>query len=89
MPKRTRRQHSSEQKAALLKSHHLEKVPVSDLCDEQKFQPSLFYTWQRQLFEHAAEKRLMSWSSWPAPSPSRLPRPPSASCSGSWAGARN
>ncbi|AUX38848.1 uncharacterized protein SOCE26_002280 [Sorangium cellulosum] len=53
MPKRTRRHHSSE-KAALLKRHHLEKVPVSDLCDEQKFLPSLFYTWQRQLFEHAA-----------------------------------
>jgi transposase len=54
MPKRTRRNHSSEQKAALLKRHHVEKVPVSDLCNEQKLQPSLFYTWQRQLFENAA-----------------------------------
>jgi transposase-like protein len=54
VPKRTRRHHSSEQKAALLKRHHLEKVPVSDLCDQHKLQPSLFYTWQRQLFEHAA-----------------------------------
>src|SRR5262250_2013946 len=53
MSKRSRRNHSSEQKAALLKRHHLEKVPVSDLCDEHKLQPSVFYTWQRQLFENA------------------------------------
>jgi transposase-like protein len=54
MPKRTRRRHSSEQKAALLKRHHLEKVPVSELCNENKLQPSLFYDWQRQLFANAA-----------------------------------
>ncbi len=50
MSKRTRRNHSSEQKAAVLKRHHLEKVPVSDLCDENKLQPSVFYGWQRQFF---------------------------------------
>ena len=54
MSKRTRRRHSSEQKAALLKRHHLDKVPVSDLCNENKLQPSLFYDWQRQLFANAA-----------------------------------
>src|SRR5689334_24864705 len=52
--KRTRRNHTVEQKAALLKRHHLEKTPTSDLCDEEKLQPSLFYTWQRLLFENAA-----------------------------------
>ena len=54
MSKRTRRNHSSEQKAALLKRHHVEKVAVSDLCDENKLQPSVFYGWQRQLFANAA-----------------------------------
>jgi len=54
MSKRTRRNHSSQQKAALLKRHHLEKVPVSTVCDENKLQPSVFYHWQRQLFENAA-----------------------------------
>ncbi len=53
MTKRTRRRHSSEQKAALLKRHHLDKVPVSDLCNENKLQPSVFYDWQRQLFANA------------------------------------
>src|SRR5262245_29147745 len=53
MSKRTRRRHSSEQKAALLKRHHLDKVPISELCNENKLQPSLFYDWQRQLFANA------------------------------------
>jgi transposase len=54
MSKRTRRKHSSQQKAALLKKHHVEKVPVSDVCDQAEVQASLFYNWQRQLFENAA-----------------------------------
>ena len=47
MSKRNRRKHSSDQKAALLKKHHVEKVPVSDVCDQAEVQPSLFYNWQR------------------------------------------
>lgn len=54
MSKRTRRRYTSEQKVALLKRHHLEKVPISDLCNENKLQPGLFYDWQRQLFANAA-----------------------------------
>jgi transposase-like protein len=53
MSKRTRRKHSGSLKAALLKKHHVEKVPVSDVCDQAQVQPSLFYMWQRQLFENA------------------------------------
>ena len=51
--KRTRRNHSAEQKAAALKRHHVDKQAVSDVCDELKLQPSVFYNWQRQLFENA------------------------------------
>ncbi len=54
MSKRTRRNHTSDQKAALLKKHHLDKVAVSDICNEAELQPSLFYYWQRHLFENAA-----------------------------------
>jgi transposase len=54
MSKRSRRNHTSDQKAAVLKRHHVDKVPVSTVCDELKLQPSLFYNWQRQLFENAA-----------------------------------
>jgi transposase-like protein len=57
MSKRTRRHHTSEQKAAMLKEHLVDKTPISDICDKHKLQPSLFYGWQRQLFENA-EKAL-------------------------------
>jgi transposase-like protein len=50
---RTRRHHSADQKSAALKRHHLEKVPVSGVCEELKLQPSQFYLWQKQLFENA------------------------------------
>lgn len=49
-----RRTFSPEQKAAMLRRHLVDKVAVSDLCDEYKIQPSLFYLWQRQAMEHLA-----------------------------------
>ncbi len=48
MSKDKRRQFSAEKKAEILRRHMVDKVPVSDLCDEHKIQPSLFYTWLRQ-----------------------------------------
>jgi len=52
--KRQRRQFSVDQKVAILRRHLVDKVPVSDLCDEYKLQPSVLYQWQRQLFENLA-----------------------------------
>jgi transposase len=52
--KRLRRQFSTEQKVAILRRHLVDKVPVSDLCDEYKLQPSVLYLWQRHLFENLA-----------------------------------
>jgi len=49
-----RRTFSSEQKAAILRRHLVDKVPVSNLCDEYQIQPSLFYGWQRQLMDNLA-----------------------------------
>jgi len=43
-----------EQKVAIVRRHLIEKVPVSDLCDEHKIQPTQYYNWQKQLFENAA-----------------------------------
>ena len=51
-PKRTRRQFTTEQKAAALRRHMVDKVPVSDLCNELGLQPSVFYHWQRQMLEN-------------------------------------
>lgn len=48
-----RRQHSTAQKAAILRRHFVDKVPVSDVCDEFSLQPSVFYRWREQLFGNA------------------------------------
>ena len=53
MPRKPRRAFTPEQKAALLARHYVEKVPVSQLCEENDLQPSVFYYWQKQLFENA------------------------------------
>lgn len=52
MIKQKRRQFTAEQKAAVLRRHLKDKIPVSDLCDEYKIQPSAFYRWQAQLLEN-------------------------------------
>ena len=48
-----RRRHTAEQKAELLRQHVVEKKPVSEVCNEAEIQPSLFYTWQRELLSGA------------------------------------
>src|SRR5207237_2160893 len=35
-------------------AHLLDKVPVSDLCDELGLQPTVFYRWQKEFFENGA-----------------------------------
>ena len=54
VPRKPRRSFTAEQKAALLRSHYVDKVPISKLCEEADLQPSLFYYWQKQFFENAA-----------------------------------
>ena len=53
--RRKRRRFTAEQKARILRRHHLGKEPVSKICEEEKVQPSLFYLWQRQAFENLAQ----------------------------------
>ena len=42
------------EKLAILKCHLVEKVAISELCDQHGLQPSQIYYWQAQLFEHGA-----------------------------------
>jgi transposase len=51
---RQRRRFSAQEKVAILRRHLLERVPVSDLCDEHHLAPSLFYRWQKEFFENGA-----------------------------------
>ena len=53
--KQRRNRRSAEEKAAILKRHYVDKVPISTLCDELGLQPSVFYHWQRDLFERAPQ----------------------------------
>ncbi|WP_428263216.1 transposase [Haliangium sp.] len=55
MSKKKRRHRSPEEKAVILRRHHLEKVPVSTVCEEEGLQPSVFYHWQRDLFARAPQ----------------------------------
>jgi transposase-like protein len=52
--RREKRRFTAEQRATILRRHLVDKVPISDLCDEYKIQPSLFHVWQRQLMENLA-----------------------------------
>ena len=51
--KASRRHFSPQDKVAIVKRHLLEGTAVSNLCDEFHINPTLFYQWQRQLFENA------------------------------------
>ncbi|MCK4624110.1 MAG: transposase [Phycisphaerae bacterium] len=49
--KNERKKYRSEGKMQALRQHFVEKVPVSDVCDRHGIHPSLFYRWQKELFE--------------------------------------
>jgi transposase-like protein len=51
---RTHRKFTPEEKVAILRRHLLEHVPVSDLCDEYRLHPNVFYRWQKEFFENGA-----------------------------------
>src|SRR5216683_5108516 len=56
MDKKPRRHFSGTEKVAILKRHLIDKVPVSDLCDELDIYPNQLYGWLKDFFEngHAA-----------------------------------
>lgn len=58
MSKRKRRNFTGAEKVGILKRHLLDKVPISDLCDELNLYPTQLYAWLKDFFEkghHAFE----------------------------------
>ena|SRR5437870_2408855 len=53
MSEQPRRHVPVPEKVAALKRHLLEGKPVSQICDELGVKPTVFYTWQKLLFENA------------------------------------
>ncbi len=53
---KTRRHFAGTEKVAILKRHLVDKVAVSDLCNELDIYPTQFYAWLKEFFEngHAA-----------------------------------
>lgn len=58
MSKKRRRQLADHEKVAILKQHLVEKIPISDLCDQHQLYPNQIYDWLKKFFEfgHAAFK---------------------------------
>jgi transposase len=52
--KKKRKNYTSEEKVIILKRHLVDRVPVSDLCDEYTLHPTVFYRWQKDFFENGA-----------------------------------
>ncbi len=52
--KKQRKHYTPEEKVAILRWHLLEQVPISELCDKQGLQPTVFYRWQKEFFENGA-----------------------------------
>jgi transposase-like protein len=52
--RKARKHYSAEEKVAILRRHLLDKVPVSDVCEEMALQPTVFYRWQKEFFENGA-----------------------------------
>ncbi len=52
--KNGRRSYSGPDKVKILRSHLVDKVPVSDLCDKYGLNPTIFYRWQKVFFENGA-----------------------------------
>jgi transposase len=52
--RKPRKIYTPVENVAILKRHLIDRVPVSDLCDEYQLQPTLFYIWRKQFFENGA-----------------------------------
>ena len=52
--RKERKHYTAEEEVAILRRHLLDKVPVSDLCEELGLQPTVFYRWQKEFFENGA-----------------------------------
>ena len=49
---KSRRHFVGTEKVAILKRHLVDKVPVSDLCDELGLYPTQVYAWLKEFFEN-------------------------------------
>jgi len=46
--------YSPEEKVFILRRHLVERVPLSDLCNEYQLMPRVLHSWQKQFFENGS-----------------------------------
>jgi transposase len=49
-----RKNYPATEKVAIIKRHLVDKIPISDLCDQHGIHPTVFYRWQKDFFENGA-----------------------------------
>jgi transposase-like protein len=49
-----RKHFTAEQKAAIVRRHLVDRKSVADVCEEHGIQPTVFYRWQKQVFDNLA-----------------------------------
>ena len=54
MSRKPRKQYSPHEKVAILREHLLEGRAISEVCDRQELQSTVFYGWRKQFFENGA-----------------------------------
>ena len=52
MSRKSRRNYTPEQKISILREHLIDHEPISVVCDRHQLQPTVFYRWQKELFEN-------------------------------------
>jgi transposase len=52
--RKSRKNYTPVEKVAILRRHLIDRVSISDLCDEYQLSPTLFYAWQKLFFENGA-----------------------------------
>jgi transposase-like protein len=47
-----RRKFSAQEKVQILRLHLLEGKAISEICEQHRLNPNVFYRWQKELFDH-------------------------------------
>ena len=54
--RKERKHFTPEEKVAILRRNLVDKVPVSELSEELGLRPTVFYRWQKELFENVSRR---------------------------------
>lgn len=52
--RKQRKSYTGAEKMAILREHLIERLPISEVCEKHGLQPTVFYAWQKKLFEGGA-----------------------------------